>query len=85
MQIVISFYTNFALQSLIDRTQLSQLNTSANKIAAFIASGDWTAATLQWSALEDLVEEVTAGVNFYNIQQWNNGQLKNPYITAWGM
>ncbi|KAK7111493.1 hypothetical protein V1264_011115 [Littorina saxatilis] len=62
------------VNSLIDRTQLAQLNKTANKIAELAASGKWVNATAEWSALEDEVEASTAGVNFYNIQQWGGSE-----------
>lgn len=58
------------VNSLVDRTQLFQLNDTAKKVADLAASGKWKESTSEWSALEDLVEKSTAGVNFYNIQQW---------------
>ena len=73
-------------QSLIDRSQLRELNETAQKIAASAAMGDWKKATEEWSTLEDAVEEKTSGVNFYNIQDWGKVEstYKNEDMTAIG-
>ncbi|KAL8618784.1 hypothetical protein ACOMHN_000212 [Nucella lapillus] len=60
--------------SLIDRSQLTELDTTAKIIATLIEEGQWSEATAQWSVLENQVEQCTDGVNFYNIQKWNSSE-----------
>ncbi|KAK7076909.1 Retinoid-inducible serine carboxypeptidase [Halocaridina rubra] len=53
--------------SLVDSIGLSQINTKAKAVAAAVAAGKMENATMLWSETEELVENVTNGVNFYNI------------------
>lgn len=62
-------------QSLVDRSQLGKVQESAQMAAKLAAEGKWKDATTQWLVTEDVVEEVTSGVNFYNIQQWSGSQM----------
>lgn len=39
-----------------------------------VDEGKWLEATNSWSVTEDIVEQTTNGVNFYNILQWGAAQ-----------
>ncbi|KAK7507841.1 hypothetical protein BaRGS_00000806, partial [Batillaria attramentaria] len=75
------------VNSLVDRTQLAQLNDTAKKVADLADAGKWKESTAEWGVLEDLVESTTSGVNFYNIQQWGgegrSKGLAGPDTTVW--
>lgn len=53
--------------SLIDSEGLASLSDMSNKIRDALMKGQFANATTLWSATEDLVEQLTNGVNFYNI------------------
>ncbi|KAK2166842.1 hypothetical protein LSH36_34g00008 [Paralvinella palmiformis] len=56
--------------SLIDGVGLADVDQTARQCEKAVISGDWFMATTLWSQLEDVVEKVTFGVNWYNILQW---------------
>ncbi|GAU91639.1 hypothetical protein RvY_03860 [Ramazzottius varieornatus] len=53
--------------SFVDDNGLALVNESAANISAAIAAGEWKEATALWDASEDVVGEVTGGVDWYNI------------------
>ena len=67
---------SFFLQSLIDGVGLADVDQTARQCEKAVISGDWFMATTLWSQLEDVVEKVTFGVNWYNILQWGNNSTK---------
>ncbi|KAL3878075.1 hypothetical protein ACJMK2_035707 [Sinanodonta woodiana] len=63
-------YTN----SLIDLSGYLAVNSSLQKVAQAIQMGDWTQATEAWGSAQDVVEQKSNGVNFYNILQWGGSE-----------
>ena len=62
-----------SLQSLTDEAGLSIINLMTNKTAEAVSSGQFQQATALWSETEEVIESVTAGVDFYNILKWDKG------------
>ena len=61
--------------SLIDEKQKEDIDRYSRKIGNAISKGQGTLATKLWSSLEDLVEEYTGGINWYNIFADNSPAL----------
>uniref|UniRef100_A0A8D2IN51 Carboxypeptidase n=1 Tax=Varanus komodoensis TaxID=61221 RepID=A0A8D2IN51_VARKO len=53
--------------SLLDDKGLKEVTTAAKKILDAMNKREFKLATLLWSRAEDIIEEYTNGVNFYNI------------------
>lgn len=58
--------------SLADKPGLAKVNAGAQVAQQLLKEGKFTEATAQFGVLEDIIETVTDGVNFYNILQFNN-------------
>ncbi|KAH0629229.1 hypothetical protein JD844_011153 [Phrynosoma platyrhinos] len=54
-------------KSLLDDKGLKEVTTAAKKILDAMNKKEFKLATLLWSKAEDIIEENTNGVNFYNI------------------
>lgn len=55
------------MQSLIDSAGLAKVNNKTKTVSDAVRAGKMKEATQLWSQTEDLIENVTNGVNFYNI------------------
>ncbi|XP_073418797.1 retinoid-inducible serine carboxypeptidase [Dendrobates tinctorius] len=53
--------------SLLDDTGLQEVQAAASAVQDALSKGQFTLATDLWSKTEDVIEENTDGVNFYNI------------------
>ncbi|KAM4034109.1 retinoid-inducible serine carboxypeptidase [Anomaloglossus baeobatrachus] len=53
--------------SLLDDTGLQEVQAAASAVQDALAKGQFTMATDLWSTAEDVIEQNTDGVNFYNI------------------
>uniref|UniRef100_A0A803JNJ8 Carboxypeptidase n=1 Tax=Xenopus tropicalis TaxID=8364 RepID=A0A803JNJ8_XENTR len=53
--------------SLLDEEGLQEVQGSANEVQEALKSGQYVKATDLWSQTEDIIEQNTDGVNFYNI------------------
>ncbi|XP_064598929.1 retinoid-inducible serine carboxypeptidase-like [Liolophura sinensis] len=69
--------------SLVDRTGLKRIQAAALKTQMLVDAGKWTEATNSWSVTEDIVEQTTNGVNFYNILQWGSAE-RHTRAPHWG-
>jgi serine carboxypeptidase 1 len=47
-----------------------------------VASGDYVSATNYWGQVENAVDQVSAGVNFYNILNWTSISSPNAHVMA---
>ncbi|PIK36944.1 putative retinoid-inducible serine carboxypeptidase [Apostichopus japonicus] len=57
--------------SLVDKPGLAQVNAGAQKAKQLLDEGQYAEATTEFGILEDIIEEVTDGVNVYNILQFD--------------
>ncbi|XP_034959731.2 retinoid-inducible serine carboxypeptidase [Zootoca vivipara] len=64
---VISWGPYLYSTSYLDDKGLKQVTTAAKKVLDAINKRQFKLATLLWSKAEDIIEEYTNGVNFYNI------------------
>ncbi|XP_041941959.1 retinoid-inducible serine carboxypeptidase [Alosa sapidissima] len=53
--------------SLLDDAGLTEVGNAAEAVKRAVTDGEWVKATELWSILENIVEQNTNGVNFYNI------------------
>ncbi|KAM6474380.1 retinoid-inducible serine carboxypeptidase isoform 1-T2 [Liasis olivaceus] len=60
--------------SFLDDKGLKEVTTAAKKILSAMNTGAFKLATLLWSKAEDIIEENTNGVNFYNILTQDTSQ-----------
>jgi serine carboxypeptidase 1 len=58
-------------KSLVDESGMVAVMSAALKSAEALARGDGRKATELWSSTESVVNDVTDGVNVYNILKWN--------------
>ncbi|ESO87129.1 hypothetical protein LOTGIDRAFT_183527 [Lottia gigantea] len=61
--------------SLVDLVGYTKVSEAAMKTGELLNKGEYYNATQEWSATENIVEQVTNGVNFYNILQWGGSEL----------
>ncbi|XP_050391010.1 retinoid-inducible serine carboxypeptidase [Patella vulgata] len=66
-------YTN----SLVDLPGYKLVEAAAMKTKMFIEKDLFLNATAEWGATESIVEQVTNGVNFYNILEWGGSDKLN--------
>ncbi|XP_071988478.1 retinoid-inducible serine carboxypeptidase, partial [Engystomops pustulosus] len=76
--------------SLLDDSGLKEVQTAAIAVQEALAKGQSTLATELWSKTEDIIEQNTDGVNFYNIltkeslMSWSAGRnmpkFNSPYL-----
>ena len=57
--------------SLVDETGLAKINKTAMACKAAYDSGQFVESTNLWSETESTINQVTGGVNMYNILDWN--------------
>ena len=74
----------FFFQSLIDGVGLAAVDKTARKCEQAVLAGDWLNATYMWSELQDVVYNVTFGVNWYNILKWNEEATKGTITSTAG-
>lgn len=58
--------------SLADKPGLAKINAGTQKAKQLLDEGDYKAATEQFGVVEEIIDEVTYGVNLYNILQFDN-------------
>ncbi|PIK51605.1 putative retinoid-inducible serine carboxypeptidase-like [Apostichopus japonicus] len=63
--------------SLVDKPGLAQVNAGAQKAKQLLDEGQYAEATTEFGILEDIIEEVTDGVNVYNILQFDQEGLQS--------
>ncbi|XP_056309831.1 retinoid-inducible serine carboxypeptidase [Danio aesculapii] len=61
--------------SLLDDTGLKEVYTAAKAVMEAVQQGDYLKATDLWSMTENVVEQNTNGVNFYNILTQNSDEM----------
>lgn len=61
--------------SLLDDTGLNEVYTAAKAVMDAVNQGDYLKATDLWSLTENVVEQNTNGVNFYNILTQNSDEM----------
>nr|AAH66718.2 Serine carboxypeptidase 1 [Danio rerio] len=61
--------------SLLDDTGLNEVYTAAKAVMEAVQQGDYLKATDLWSMTENVVEQNTNGVNFYNILTQNSDEM----------
>ncbi|XP_063594723.1 retinoid-inducible serine carboxypeptidase-like [Penaeus indicus] len=67
--------------SLVDSIGLKKVNSKAQEVANAVKAGKMGDATKLWSEAEDVVENVTNGVNFYNILNHNKDDARSNHIS----
>ncbi|KAM4664841.1 retinoid-inducible serine carboxypeptidase [Discoglossus pictus] len=65
--------------SLLDEGGLADVQQSANEVLEAMKQGQYERATELWSQTEDVIEENTDGVSFYNILTKDSPMAKNPF------
>ena len=68
-ELTISTFTLLS-QSLVDQSGLKAVNDSAMTVVKCIQEGRWSDATEAWGQTQEVIENATNGVNFYNILKW---------------
>ncbi|XP_042876881.1 retinoid-inducible serine carboxypeptidase-like isoform X1 [Penaeus japonicus] len=63
--------------SLVDSIGLKKVNSKAQEVANAVKAGKLGDATKLWSEAEEVVENVTNGVNFYNILNHDKDDTRN--------
>ncbi|XP_075034167.1 retinoid-inducible serine carboxypeptidase [Mixophyes fleayi] len=67
--------------SLLDEHGLKEVQSSANAVQDALNKGQFVEATELWSRTEDVIEQNTDGVNFYNILTKDSLMAKNTFRT----
>lgn len=62
--------------SIVDIAGLGQINAAAKKVENLVNEGKFTEATSAWSLTEGVISAESAGVNFYNILEWDGQESK---------
>jgi len=57
--------------SLVDGTGLAKINKTATACEAAYDAGKFVESTNLWSETETVINDITGGVNFYNVLDWN--------------
>ncbi|XP_053563329.1 retinoid-inducible serine carboxypeptidase [Bombina bombina] len=66
--------------SLLDEGGLAEVQKSANEVLGAMKQGQYVRATELWSEAEDVIEDNTDGVSFYNILTKDSPMKENPYL-----
>uniref|UniRef100_A0A672SXB4 Carboxypeptidase n=1 Tax=Sinocyclocheilus grahami TaxID=75366 RepID=A0A672SXB4_SINGR len=66
---------NFAGVSLLDDNGLDEVTKAANAVLEAVKQGQYRKATDMWSITENVVEQNTNNVNFYNILTQNSDEM----------
>jgi serine carboxypeptidase 1 len=66
--------------SFIDANEQQKIEANAEAIRTALRNGQYVSATNLWSDTETLVEELTDGINFYNVLQRDTQQSKKTSI-----
>ncbi|ROT85918.1 putative retinoid-inducible serine carboxypeptidase-like [Penaeus vannamei] len=66
--------------SLVDSIGLKKVNSKAQEVANAVKAGKMGDATKLWSEAEEVVENVTNGVNFYNILNHDKDDARSNHI-----
>lgn len=70
------------MQSLIDSAGQTKVNKKTKEVADAVHAGKMAEATKLWAEAEELIENVTNGVNFYNILEQPHKENSSNHITG---
>ncbi|XP_029637843.1 retinoid-inducible serine carboxypeptidase [Octopus sinensis] len=78
-KIVLSWAPFLHTMSLVDENGRALVNRYAEKVAGLVKLGQYADATRMWRATENVVANLTGGVNWYNILQWSPRATRDSY------